>query len=283
MSELVRRKAKDIFNVEIEEEDQILVRAAREGRMTIIIGLLSTNMVNINLRSNIDPHIDDDRDLDDYKATPLLEAAKNGHTDIVRLLLDKGAKPNISDKYGDSPLMAAALKGHKEVVKLLIEKGADPNMIDCDEYAALHYAVSMGHNDVIQMLLDNGADPNMTDCDEYAALHCAARMGHNDVIRMLLDIGADPNISNEHGETPLHMAVISGYKNTAVLLLSNGANPNPTMESIYEDRKSPLTIALEAGFLNCQQIDLAQILLDAGAVPNEEDKVKMEEWGCFEF
>ena len=95
MTELVRRKAKGIFNVEIEEEDQILVRAAREGRMTIIIGLLSTNMVNINLRSNIDPHIDDDRVLDDYKATPLLEAAKNGHTDILRILLDKGAKPNI--------------------------------------------------------------------------------------------------------------------------------------------------------------------------------------------
>ena len=32
-----------------------------------------------------------------YIATPLFEAAKNGHTDIVRILLDKGAKPNIPD------------------------------------------------------------------------------------------------------------------------------------------------------------------------------------------
>jgi len=34
-----------------------------------------------------------------YIATPLFEAAKNGHTDIVRILLDKGAKPNIPDGY----------------------------------------------------------------------------------------------------------------------------------------------------------------------------------------
>ena len=92
MSELVQRKAKDIFYAEIEEDNKKLVRAAREGRMTIIIGLLSTNMVNIN----IDPHIGDEYS-DDYTATPLFEAAKNGHTDILRILLDKGAKPNIPD------------------------------------------------------------------------------------------------------------------------------------------------------------------------------------------
>ena len=44
----------------------------------------------------------------------------------------------------------------------------------------------------------------------------------------------------------------------------------------YEE--SPLTTALEL-----EEKDLAQILLDAGAVPNEEDKVTMEEWGCFKF
>ena len=64
MSELVHRKAKDIFYAEIEEDEKKLVRAAREGRMTIIIGLLSTNMVNINKRSNIDNY-DDEEDEDD--------------------------------------------------------------------------------------------------------------------------------------------------------------------------------------------------------------------------
>ena len=43
-SELVQRKAKDIFSVEIEEDGKKLTLAAREGRITIIIGLLSTSM-----------------------------------------------------------------------------------------------------------------------------------------------------------------------------------------------------------------------------------------------
>ena len=191
MSELVQRRAKDIFSVEIEEDEMKLVLAAREGRITIIIGLLSTNMVKINMLSNLE---NQDFEEDTDAATPLFEAAKNGHTDIVRLLLDKGAQPDIPNDYGDSPLKAAAGNGHKEVVKLLI---------------------------------DSGADPNSVDGDKNTALHDAAIMGHNDVIQKLLDIGADPNISNRWGHTPLHNAVRIGHKNTAVLLLTNGAIPNP--------------------------------------------------------
>ena len=180
MSELVQRKAKDIFSEEIEEDEKKLVRAAREGRIAIIIRLLSTNMMDINLSCNIDQYDDDeDSDEDEYfTSTPLFEAATNGHTDIVRLLLDKGAKPNISDYYGDCPLKAAALKGHKEVVKLLIDHGADPSMADIvDQDTALHDAAKMGHNDVIQMLLDIGADPNIINVWENTPLHNAARKG----------------------------------------------------------------------------------------------------------
>ena len=64
MSELLQKKAMCIFYAEIEEDEKKLVGAAREGRMTIIIGLLSTNMVNINKRSNIDNY-DDEEDEDD--------------------------------------------------------------------------------------------------------------------------------------------------------------------------------------------------------------------------
>ena len=83
------------------------------------------------------------------------------------------------------------------------------------------------------------------------------------------------NINFDQSE-PLKEAIRMGHKHIVVLLLSNGADPNPNMEHVYEEY--PLTIALEL-----EEKDLAQILLDAGAVPKEEEKVKMEEWGCFEF
>ena len=101
MSQLVQRKAEDIFFVEIANDENKLALAARQGRNTVIIGLLSTNMVDINMWFNSDYHDEADNDSEEeyYTATPLFEAAKNGHTDIVRILLDKGAKPNIPDGY----------------------------------------------------------------------------------------------------------------------------------------------------------------------------------------
>ena len=118
MSELVQRKAKDIFSKEIEEDEKTLILAAREGKITIIKGLLSTNMVDVN-----------------------------GNIDIVRLLPDEGAKPNIQTKYGNIPLNAAAGNGHKEVFKLLIDSGADPNKGNQFKEAALHFVAEHGHND----------------------------------------------------------------------------------------------------------------------------------------
>ena len=239
MSELVRRKAKDIFHVEIEEDEKKLVLAAREGRMKIIMGLLSTNIVDINMDSNIDCY--DDSDEEYYMATPLFEAARNGHMDIVCLLLDKGAKPNIPDSYGTSPLMAAIAKGHKEVVKLLIDSGADPNWVDEDKWSPLRVAAAKGHEEVVKLLIDNGADPNIIDANGDTALHVAASMGHIGIIQLLLNIGADPNVSDCNGETPLYAAFEAGHDNVEHLLLEKGARPN---KEYYEQK---LLMAIEEG------------------------------------
>jgi len=56
----------------------------------------------------------------DDGSTPLDTAAFNGHTDVVRLLLEKGA--NIE---ATTPLHTAAYNGHIGVVRLLLEKGAN--------------------------------------------------------------------------------------------------------------------------------------------------------------
>ena len=55
----------------------------------------------------------------------LITAAQNGHTDVVRCLLDRGADVNAKDAYGNTALMWAGHHGHKEVFKLLWDRGAD--------------------------------------------------------------------------------------------------------------------------------------------------------------
>jgi len=54
-----------------------------------------------------------------------MRAAGTGHTEIVRLLIDKGADVNLLDKNGETALMGAAGAGHTEIVKVLIDKKAN--------------------------------------------------------------------------------------------------------------------------------------------------------------
>jgi hypothetical protein len=56
----------------------------------------------------------------------LLDAAAQGHVNIVQDLLAKGVRVEIKDKNGRTPLMLAAQRGHVEVVRLLLSKGAEP-------------------------------------------------------------------------------------------------------------------------------------------------------------
>jgi len=86
---------------------------------------------------------------------------RGGHLEVVKLLLEHGADPNVKNRDGKTPLHNAASEGHLEVVKLLLERGADPNVKDDDGNTPLHNAAWRGHLEVVKLLLEHGADPNV--------------------------------------------------------------------------------------------------------------------------
>jgi ankyrin repeat protein len=67
--------------------------------------------------------------------TPLNAAASNGHLDVVKYLLEKGA--DTSCKVGRTPLARAAASGHLEVAKVLLQHGADINAVEDEDITAL--------------------------------------------------------------------------------------------------------------------------------------------------
>ena len=91
--------------------------------------------------------------LDNDGATALNLGSRNGHIDVVKLLLSVNANVEAADKYGATPLSWAAENGHVDVVKLLLNASANIETTD-NKYGRtpLSWAAAKGHVDVVKLL-----------------------------------------------------------------------------------------------------------------------------------
>ncbi len=123
---------------------------------------------------------------------------------VAKLLIDT-PKIDLDAKNAvdESPLMMAALKGHTDLVQLLIVKGADVNKTG---WAPLHYAASFGHLQIMQMLLDAHAYIDAESPNGSTPLMMAAQYGTPSAVKLLLEAGADPLIKNQLGLTAIDFA-----------------------------------------------------------------------------
>lgn len=114
--------------------------------------------------------------------------------DLERMvqLLDEGANINaLKGAYKTTVLMEASVRGNLEVMKLLIERGADINLTDKDGWTALMGATVQGHLESVSLLLKQGAEVNTRNQDGETALAMAAGMKHTDISNALLEYGAE--------------------------------------------------------------------------------------------
>ena len=93
------------------QETDALLRAARAGNADTVRALLASPNVDIN-------------GIDDLGNTPLIEAARFGHDDVVTALLLAKADVKTKNNEGKTALTLAAEGGHDETVRLLTQAGA---------------------------------------------------------------------------------------------------------------------------------------------------------------
>ncbi|KAJ6620112.1 ankyrin repeat-containing domain protein [Mycena sp. CBHHK59/15] len=150
-------------------------------------------------------------------------ASKEGHTEIVKLLLEKGAKIERTDWEGSSgaavqlALRLASGSGDMEIVRLLLQKGANVNATDPEESALLH-AYGNGHTEIVRLLLEH-----CTHISAAIILEITTREGDIEFIHLLLKKDAILNQGNGHA---LENACQSGHIDILRLLLENRADIN---------------------------------------------------------
>jgi ankyrin repeat protein len=132
-------------------------------------------------------------------------AALKGNIKRVRELLDQdpGLVNRVSDYVSyypgsGAPIKNAAIGGHIDIVKLLLERGADPNLPEegiAPRGQALHSAVVYGHLEIVKLLLEHGAYPNVNIESSADTLSAAIAQNNQPMIELLCSYGAARSVS----------------------------------------------------------------------------------------
>ncbi|KFY00766.1 hypothetical protein V490_01213 [Pseudogymnoascus sp. VKM F-3557] len=148
--------------------------------------------------------------------TPLIVAAREGHLDIVKMLVEEKAAFTTPLPDEDTPLHSAAYWGHKDVFNYLLDvKGAE-RLIEyqnVDGWTVLHSAARGGLE--VASLFDHTAILEVTTKrTKSTALLIAASEGKKEIVILLLNAGSNILAKSEDGRTVLHMAAESGNLET---------------------------------------------------------------------
>ena len=193
-----------------------------------------------------------------YRKTGLMIAAFYGQLEMAKLLLNNGAeadqKAPVSNSRGWIMALPSAVR-YPEVIKLLLDRGADINLTEKDGRGALWGAAHWGFWESVKLLLDRGADPNLVDTWGASALYGGVVGIRNirdmryvqhtgwrgddltplqswpKVVSLLLAAGADVNAREETGNSgylgypgysSLDFAARRGYSEVAGILRNAG-------------------------------------------------------------
>lgn len=188
-------------NVESKDSNGIgaLYHAAEQDKIDLVLDLLHRG-ANPNSVSD--------------QGSPLVAAASNSRTRIVlRLLEVPGLKIDLADRYGRTALMFASMHADSELVEVLLQNGANPNIYEpLTGKTPLLWAASASNEfrnaaATIRALLDKNADPRFVNpftCD--SAMHAAVGAQNEGSVRVLIERHVRADLANSKGLTPLGLA-----------------------------------------------------------------------------
>ncbi|XP_039199888.1 cortactin-binding protein 2 [Crotalus tigris] len=217
----------------------LLHQAAAQGNVTLLSMLLNEEGLNIN-------------DSCEDGCSALYSAARNGHTDCVRLLLTSEAQVDLIDKNGFTPLCSAVTQGHCKSAELLIMYHANVNHAAEKGETPLHLACRNGNIECVKLLLEAGADRSANTSDGWTPFHAAVDADNVDCLKFLMYYGKSGDGSFENEADANNILSLESED-----LFSHKANPVVPADLINCENKDGWTaahIAASKGFKSCLEV-----------------------------
>ena len=200
---------------------------------------------------------------------PIAIATARGHTDIVELLLDYGANPNIRNggKGAVTPLIIAAYKGYEEITRLLLRADADIMktaekkvsegilLPSYEDYTAFEVAMERRHPQIAELLLRA----------EHRLLLANPDLLERSFMETVLDTLSGEEIVTHINEQTLDTAISRGYGNLVPILLSAGDNLGIDLDLNHDHLEQAI---------HAQSPEIITILLERGVTPLENSGYK---------
>lgn len=233
--------------------------------------------------------------------SPLFLACHSGNTELMELLLMKGADANIPDANRVTPLLAVCMyfgKCHElpfrpvlsvateemivKVVQLLTRYNAKVNIWKMGRATPLHYAVQQNSATLVNILLQANADPNICNSKGQSplclAVHNSVSSEEPVIAKLLLSKTADVNMHGEDCQPPLVDAVKGGKTKLVQLLLEHGANPNCIFD---KSRQTALHFACKLSVnAACSQITANLINHGADVTIRDSEEFSPLDYAC---
>jgi len=184
-------------------------------------------------------------------------AAQINNIELVRVLIEHGARITNQNASGETALLAAIAQCNLQVLEFLLAQGGVEavNIANVQGFTALYLlidrmsavdaSVKEPYYKLVEQLLALKADPNkVATLEKLTPLHLAALSKDVRVARLLLDHGANVEIADMRLKRPLHVSALLNDPAMVELLLSRGANANAKDDK----QQTPLLTAAGHGF-----------------------------------
>lgn len=150
----------------------------------------------------------------------------------IPTLIKLGDDVSYMTKEGKSALFLACFLKNEEIVKILLENGAKTNEKGFIGQYPIHWAATSGNVNIVKMILSHGGDPKVTDdrgrLPTFSAL--VSPKNKDEIIKILLDAGCDPNLPDKLTNTILSTIVTmeptKEVLNTIKIILDKGGDIN---------------------------------------------------------